>query len=190
MGWDVGRHAHGDAGGAVEQQLRNPRRHHGGLLLGAVKVVGEVDRLGLDVVEQAVGRQRLQPRFGVAHGGRGITIHRAEVAVPVDQGHAHVEVLGHPHQGVVHRRVAVGVVFAEHFTHHPGAFAVRAVAGETQLVHRVENAPVHRLETIAGIGQGPAHDHTHRILQIGARHFIAQIGLDDPRIAATAGLPR
>ena len=61
MGWDVGRHAHGDAGGAVEQQLRNPRRHHGGLLLGAIKVVGEIDRFGFDIVEQAVGGQRLQP---------------------------------------------------------------------------------------------------------------------------------
>ena len=41
------------------------------------------------------------------------------------------------------------------------------------------------LEAIAGIGQGPTHDHTHRILQIGARHFIAQIRLNDP-IVGTA----
>ncbi len=190
MGWDVGRHAHSDAGGAVEQQLRNPRWHHGGLLLGAVKVVGEVDRLGLDVVEQAVSGQRLQPGFGVAHGGRGVAIHRAKVAVPIHQGHAHVEVLGHPHQGVVHRRIAVGVVLTKHLTHHTGALPVGPVAGQSQLIHGVKNAPVHRLEAIAGIGQGPTHDHAHRILQIGARHLVAQIGQDDPRITVAAGLPR
>ena len=187
VGWDVGRHAHGDARGAVEQQLGDARRHHGGLLLGAVKVVDEVDGFGLDVVEQAVGGQSLQARLGVAHRGWRVVVDRAEVAMPIDQGHAHGEVLGHAHQGVVDRRVAVGVVFAQHFAHHTGAFAVGAIAGESQLVHRIKDAAMHRFEAVAGIGQRPAHDHAHRILQIGARHLIAQICLDDPGVGIVAG---
>ena len=45
---------------------------------------------------------------------------------------------------------------------------------------------MHRLEAVAGIGQGPTHDHTHRVLQIGARHLVAQVRLNDP-IVGTAG---
>ena len=93
--------------------------------------------------------------------------------MPVDQRHRHREILGHPHQGVVHSGIAVGVIFAQHFTDHTGAFAVRAIAGETQLVHRVKDPAMHRFQTVAGIGQGPTHDDTHRVLQIGARHLVA-----------------
>ena len=110
--------------------------------------------------------------------------------MPIDQGHAHVEVLGHPHQGVVDGRIAVGVVLTKYLTDHTGAFPVGPVAGETQLIHGVKDAPVHRLEAIAGIGQGPTHDHAHRILQIGARHLVAQIGQNDSRITVATGLPR
>ena len=188
VGRDVGRHPHGDARRTIQQQLRNPRRQHRGLLLGAIEVVGEINGLGLDVLQEAVGGEGLQPRFGVSHGRRRVVVHRAEVAVPIDQGHRHGEVLGHAHQGVVHSGVAVGVIFAEHFAHHTGALAVRPVAGEAQLVHRVENPAMHRLEAVAGIGQGPTHDHTHRVLQIGARHLVAQVRLNDPivGIAGTA----
>ena len=182
VGRDVGGHPHGDARGAIQQQVGHPRRHHGGLLLGTIEVVDEIDGFGLDVLQQAVGGEGLQARFGVPHRRRGVVVDRAEVAVTIDQRHAHREVLGHAHQGVVHRRVAVGVVLAQHFTNDPGAFSVGPIAGQAQLVHRIQDAAMHRFEAIAGIGQGPAHDHAHRILQVGARHFDAQVGLDDPPV--------
>ena len=82
----------------------------------------------------------------------------------------------------------MGVIFAEHFAHHTGALAVRPIASEAQLVHRVQDPAMHRLEAVAGIGQGPTHDHAHRVLQIGARHLVAQVRLNDPivGIAGTA----
>ena len=170
---DVGGHAHGDAGRAIEQQLGDPGGQHGRLLLGTVEVVGEINRFRLDVFQQAVGGKSLQPRFGVSHRRRRIVVDRAEIAVPIDQGHRHREALGHAHQSVVDSGVAMGVVLTQHFTHHTGAFAVRPVAGEPQLIHGIKDAPMHRLEAIAGVGQSPPDDHAHRVLQIGARHLIA-----------------
>ena len=105
--------------------------------------------------------------------------------MPIDQGHAHRKVLGHPHQGVVDGRIPVGVVLAQHLTHHPGTFPVGPIAGETQLVHRVEDAAMHGFEAIAGIGEGPSHNHAHRILQVGARHLVAEVGLNDPFVGTT-----
>ena len=68
-----------------------------------------------------------QARFGVAHGGRRIAVHRAEIALPVDQRQAHGEILRHAHQGVVDRLVAVRVVFAHHVADDARRFDVGLV---------------------------------------------------------------
>ena len=91
---DVGRHADGDAAGAVDQQVRVLRRQDRGLLAALVVVGPEVDRVLVDVGEQGVGDLG-EPGLGVAHGRRRIAVHRAEIALPVDQRQAHAEVLRH-----------------------------------------------------------------------------------------------
>jgi CheY-like chemotaxis protein len=40
-------------------------------------------------------------------------------------------------------------------------------------VHGVENAPLHRLEPVAHVRQGPAHDHAHGVLEVGALHLVS-----------------
>ena len=52
---DVGRHADGDAGAAVDQQLRNGGRQHDRLAQGGVVVVAEVDGLVANVAQQLFG---------------------------------------------------------------------------------------------------------------------------------------
>ena len=80
------------------------------------------------------------------------------------------EVLGHAHQGVVDRRVAVGVVLTDDVADDPGALACRAVCRlQAQLLHGVEDAAVHRLQAVADVGQGPADDDGHGVVQVGLR---------------------
>ena len=55
VGRDVGGHPHGNAGGTVEQQLGDARRHHRGFLLGSIEIVDVIDRFALDIFQQAVG---------------------------------------------------------------------------------------------------------------------------------------
>ena len=52
---DVGRHADGDAAGAVDQQVRELRRQDRRLLAALVVVGPEVDRVLVDVGQQRVG---------------------------------------------------------------------------------------------------------------------------------------
>jgi hypothetical protein len=42
-------------------------------------------------------------------------------------------------------------------------------------MHAIEHPSVNRLETIPDIGQGPAHDHTHGVLEIGLLHLIFNV---------------
>ena len=80
----VGGHAHRDARRAVDQQVREPRRHDRRLGLALVVVRLEIDGFFFDVGEQ-LARDARHAHFGVTHGGRRVAVHRAEVALPVDQ---------------------------------------------------------------------------------------------------------
>ncbi len=141
---NVGRHADGDAGRAVGQQIGERRRQHARLQLAPVVVGTELDRLLLEALEQ-IRRRRRDARFGIAFGRRVIAVDVAEVALPVDQRVAHGKILGEARQRVINRLVAVRVIVAHGVADDLGALQKAAVRRQAQLVHGVQNAPVHGL---------------------------------------------
>ena len=173
MGRNVGGHANRNPGRTIQQQLWQPRGHHRWFLLGTIEVVDEINGFRFNVLQQRLTGQGLQPTFRVPHGGWRVVVDRTEVAVTVNQRVAHRKILGHPHQRVIDRRVAVGVIFPQHFPHHPGAFPEGAIGRQTQLMHGIQNPAVYRLQTVAGIRQRPPHDHAHGVFQVRSRHFLA-----------------
>ena len=64
--------------------------------------------------------------------------------------------------------------FADHVADDLGAFLEAAVGIEPQLPHRVEDAPVHRLQPVAHIGQRPVHDGRERVGEIALLERVAQ----------------
>jgi hypothetical protein len=100
VGRDVRGHADRDAAGAVDQEVREPRRQHGGLHQRLVKVGVEIDGLLVDVGHH-LHREPGQPRLGVAHGGGAVAIDGAEVALAVHQQAPGGKVLRQAHHRVV-----------------------------------------------------------------------------------------
>src|SRR5690606_3638153 len=117
--------------------------------------------------------------LGVPHGCRTVTIDAAEVPLAVHQLVAHAPFLGHAHHGIVHALVAVRVVLTEHLPHQPCALLIRTGAGHAQALHAEKHPAVHGLQPIAHVGQGPAYDHRHRIIDVGGLHFLLNIDRDD-----------
>ena len=173
VGRDVGRHAHGDSRGAVDEQVRDLGRQRRGFLLLAVVVRDEIDGFLLDVGEQLRG-DAVQAALGVAVGRSRVAVDRAEVPLPVDQRVAHGEVLRHAHQRLVGGVVAVRMVFAEDVADHARAFHVRPVPHVVRLEHREEHPAVHRLQPVAHVRQRAPHDHAHRVIEVGAAHLLFQ----------------
>ena len=167
---DVGRHAHGNARRAVDEQVRQPCGQHRRLHLLAVVVRHEIDRLPVDVGQHLAG-DLLQPALRVAVGSRAVAVDRAEIPLAVDQRVAEREFLHHPDQRLVGRRIPVRVVLAEHVADHARALHVRSVPYGVGLVHREQHPPVHRLQPVADVRQRPAHDYAHRIIEVGMAHF-------------------
>ena len=181
---DVRRHADGDAGRAVDEQVREPGRQDLRLLLGAVVVVDEVDRVLVDVGQHLGGDAR-QAGLGVAHGRGAVAVDRAEVALAVDERVAHREVLGQADQGVVEGRVAVRVVLAHDLADDRRALAVRRAGREAHLAHRVEDAAVDRLEAVADVGQRALDDDAHRVVEVAGPHLV--LDADDSNLAQIVG---
>ena len=174
MRGDVGRHAHRDAAGAVDQQIGDAAGQNQRLFERAVVVLAEIDRFFVQV-DQKLSGDLGHAHFGVAHRRRPVAVDGAEVALAVDQGVAHGETLRQAHDGVVNRRVPVGVVFADHVADDAGGFFVRLVPIVAHFAHGEQAAAMDGLQTVADVGQRPAYDHAHGVIEIGLFHFVRQI---------------
>ncbi len=132
----VGGHAHRDAAGAVDQQEREGRGQNQRLLERIVVVGAEIHGLLVDVAQHGLGDPG-QAGLRVAHGRRGVPVDGAEVALAVDHRVAQGEVLGQAHQGLVDRRVPVGVVLAQHVSDDAAALLEGPVVAQAHLLHSV-----------------------------------------------------
>ena len=99
-----------------------------------------------------------EPRLGIAHGGWIIAVDIAEVALAVDQRIALGEILRQTHKRVIDRLVAMRMKLADDVADHARAFLERRARVEPQLLHGVKQAPMHRLEPVARIGQRTTGD--------------------------------
>ena len=102
----------------------------------------------------------------------GVSVDRAEVALSVDQQVPHVEVLRHPDQGVVDRHVAVRVVFTDDVPDDARRFFVRLVVEVPELIHRIQDTPVHRLEPVTDVRDGAPDDDAHGVIDVRAPHLV------------------
>ena len=180
---DVGGHADGDAVGAVHDESRNARGQHGGLEDGLVEVGHHIDGFHVDIGHHFFG-DALHAALGVSVGRGRVAIDGSEVTLTIDQGITQRPWLGHAHQGVVDRRIAVGVVLLQALAHHTGAFGVALVVLQTFAVHGGENAAMHRLQSVTCIGQRTADDDRHGVSQIRPAHFLFDIHGEEVGTAA------
>jgi hypothetical protein len=181
VGRDVRGHADGDAAGSVHQQVGEPRREHDRLLFVSVVVGDEIHGLGVDVAEH-LHRRRREACFRVSGRRRRVAVDGSEVPVRVDQGMAEREVLGHPDEGVVDRRLTVRVVLGHHAAHDVGRFPVRAIRPQALLEHRPEDPAVDRLQPVANLRQRPPDDDGHRVVEVRPLDLFLELhGLDTAR---------
>ena len=179
MGGDVGGQADRDAVGTVDQQVGEAGGDHVRLFEGIVKVEPEGNGVLFNIPEHLHGQGR-HAGFGVPHGGRPVPVDGAEVAVAVDHGAAHGEILRHMDQGAVDGGVSVGMVFTKAVAHDTGAFAVRLVRGGAQLHHGVQDAALDRLEAVLHAGEGTLQDDVLGVGHHAVVHDVLHVDIQNP----------
>src|SRR5579883_1780421 len=170
VGRNIRGHTNRDTACAIDEQIGYTRWQNDRLLFGLVEVWDEIDGFAIDVSQKLFADSR-EARLGVTHRRGGIAVDRTEIPLAIHQRIAHAERLRHAHQRIVDRRIAVWVVFAEDLTNNLGAFAVGARRGQVHLVHAIQNAPVHRFEAVAHVGQCAPDDYAHRVVEIRLPHL-------------------
>ena len=175
---NIRRHADGDAGSAVEQNIGQARRQHFRLLQGAVKVRYPVNSALPQFAQQQFSILR-QTGFGITHRGEGFRIvRRPPVPLTVDQRIAVREGLRHQHHGFITRAIAVRMVFTQHVADGAGGLFEFGAGVQTQFRHRIDDATLDRLQAIANKRQRPVHDDVHGVVKVGVfRKFMQREAL-------------
>ena len=184
---DRGRHADGDAARAVDQQVGELAGQDPRLLVLLVVVGLEVDGVELDVLEH-LGGDRAELRLGVPHGRRGQAVDAAEVPLAGDQQVPHVPPLGHAGQGGIDRVVAVRVIPLHRLADDARALAGGAAGVQPQVAHRHQDPPLRRLEPVADVGQGPADDDRHRVVEVALLELLLDVQRHGRQAAGRAGV--
>ncbi len=73
--------------------------------------------------------------------------------------------------------VAVGMEVTHDIPDDARALAVGPVGLHARVVHAEEHPAVHRLESVADVGQGAAHDHAHGVVEIRRPHLVRDLDL-------------
>ena len=171
---DLGRHPDGDARAAVDEQVGEPARQHRRLEGLAVVVRGEVDRVLVDVLHH-LHRQRRHPALGVPRRRGRVVAGAAEVPLALDERVAHRPVLDEPDEGVIDRLVAVRVVLPHDVTDDAAALVEAPVRPVPAVVHRIDHPAVHRLEPVTDVGERPADDDAHGVLDVRPLHLRVEV---------------
>gem|GEM_PF-4600878 len=111
----------------------------------------------------------------VSHRGGGIAVDVAEVALSIDQRIAHGERLSHTDEGGVDHRFAVGMEVAARLSADLGTLLVTVLGPQVEFAHRVEDAPLDRLEAIAHVREGAGDDDRHRIVDIAPAELVFDV---------------
>ena len=185
---NVRRHPDRDPAGSVHEQVRELRRQDDRFPHRPVEVVHPVDRVLLEVLQDFFGDLR-EPAFRVPHRG-GLVLRAAPVPLPLDERVAEGEGLHHAREGVVDRGIAMGMVPTEAVPHHARGLPPLARRRRARLVHRVQDAPLDRLQSVPDVRQGPAHDDGHRVVDVRPVHFLFNRSRSDSPRRFLRGLVR
>ena len=90
----------------------------------------------------------------------------------VYQDLAFLKILGHHHQCLVNRAVAVWMIFTHGISHNTGAFTVGSVITDSKLIHIIQGSSLYRLQAVPHIRKCPGNDNAHGIINIGFLHHV------------------
>ena len=128
------RHAHGNAACPIGQQVREQAGHDLWLFIFAIIGWPKIGRIFVKPAHQLNGRL-CQPRFGISVSSRIVAVDIAKIALAIDQRIAQGKCLREADHRIIHRLVAMRVIFTNNITDDPRAFLIPAGRIKLQQAH-------------------------------------------------------
>ena len=174
MGRNIGGHSNSDSGAAVHKQIRKCGGENRWLSARLVVIRDKIDGILLHVGHES-GAEVRHTRLGVTHGCRWIAFDRTEIALAIDQPFPHRPRLSHVHEGRVDHCFAVRMIITAGVAADFCALAMLPSREQRQIVHRVKNSSLRRLEAVARVRQRTRNDHRHRVIEERPRHLLGHV---------------
>ena len=171
---DISRHPERDSSSAVYQQIWKRGGKNCRLSARLIVIRDKIDRVSIHIGHER-GAEMRHACLRVTHGRRRIAFYRTEIALTVDESFAHRPGLSHVHKGRVDHRFAVWMVVTAGVPADFCALAVLPPWKKRQVVHRVKNSSLRRLEPVARIRQRTGDNHRHRIIEERPRDFFGHV---------------
>ena len=166
MGWDAGRHSDCDSLRPVYKEIRHTHGKNKRLLLCLIKVRSKVNDILVQICKTDFLCKFRKPCLRITHGSRPISFDGSEVSVPVHKDLPLLEILRHDNERLVDRAVAVRMVFTHRISDNTGAFPVRSVIADPQLIHVIERTSLNRFQTVPNIRKRTGDNNAHGIVDI------------------------
>ncbi len=170
-------HADGNTGTAIDQQIRNRSGQNSRLLQLVIVIRREINGILTDIgihAKRCLGHTRLS-----VTGGRRTVVKGTEVTMAIHQRQSHRKRLRKTNHRLIDGGVAMRVQLAHNLADHTGRFHIRTIRIEIHLAHLIDDAALHRLQTISGIGQRAGIDHRIRVFEERLAHLLIQRCFDD-----------
>ena len=150
MRGNIGGHTHRNTRRTVDQQVGNTCGQHSWFHRFTVVVRLKIYGVFVNVPHHFHG-DRGHLRLGITRRSSPIITGRAKVALPKCEGVTHCPSLDQTHQCVIDSTIAVRVELTHHITDDARALIEGTVGAVTAIVHTVDNAAVHGLQTVSHI---------------------------------------
>src|SRR5690606_39025118 len=124
------------------------------LLSATVIVVVKVDGVLVNVTHELHGEWR-HFCLRIARSRSAIVSGRTKVALTQREGVSQAPRLNQTHESVVDRTVTVRVELTHDLAHHAGTLRKSLIGTVPAVIHRVDHAPVHRLQSVTHVRQCP-----------------------------------
>jgi hypothetical protein len=73
---------------------------------------------------------------------------------------------------IINGLISMGMELTENVAHDSSALLVRTIVPQAHFTHGVKYPPVNGLESVPDVGQCPAHDDRHGVIQVGLFYFV------------------
>ena len=162
---NIGRHTHRNPRRAIGQKAWELCRQNNRLGQTTIIVIAEINRVFVQTLQHRLS-DKGHARFGVSRGRRVVAVDIAEVPLTIHQRVAHRKILRQTRHRVIDRSIPVRVEIPHRVARDFRGLQELAIGRQLEPVHRIENASMHRFQTIARVRKGAVHNGGQSIGQI------------------------
>ena len=163
---NTGCHTYCNSFCAIYKKIWNFNRKNRRFFFCLIKVRYKIHHIFIQIIQKNLLGKLFQPGLRIPHSRSAVAFNGTEVSMAVHKSFSFFKLLGHHNKCLINRAVAMRVVFTHGIAYDTGAFTVRPVVTDSQLIHVIQRSSLHRLQPVSHIRKSTRNNDAHGIVNI------------------------